>query len=1175
MAECTELRRLLRIEPGALGRGLLHRFDRTAGEAALASAGVRALIACASDCGTEEFCAALRTEGVDADGWFDGPVIDRVARGGEVTGDGSYFERLAAAAPRLAVRLRYEQLGALVLAGEIGALRNWRIIHLQRASPLREAIHSRLRAVGPAAGYDFEDLLRRLDHAIHTGANWERLFALLRLTPLRLGVEEVESAPAAAAARAAQFIATGESRAAPQRPDAESAGPQVLDWERRFTAEASERVGEAAVAAAARADLLLSAASGGAGGRAEAIAALEDPARREAEAREAMRLLADVGDLAESARCAAIVLELRPGDPNASVYIAGHMLGCGALVKARRRICAIDHDALSLPSLARVAALAAQAGADEAARAAVEALTRRFPSHPAGYRLSLSLAPLRADTKRHLRRAVEALEAGLVGGPDLALEIYAAALHADASATMRDRARSALQREAAEAEGTEAWSSRLERLEADHRAARIAELRERMRREAEAGDLAAAAGSAGLLLELAPGDDNARFYRIEEEARRAGPEAAAALATIDREKVSFPTLARAVRLLADLDEPAAAVEWLRACVRRFPANPFGYHGFFSIPELRAHLTEGADLTAEALASGAVRDPALCLGYLRALRRLGASADETARGRELVERALGEQAATPLWRARLLECDGDAEGALAELQAHLSAAPGEREAVRLAGAIALRSGRWGRHAALLRDLEAVSAPNEQVAFMLDSARSLFAEYGRSFAEVAETGRDAARLASPEAACELAARRPPPCEGGERSGLAMVCGSLTLGGAERVVANLYRRFRRMELLGGVDLCLFQKSGLGGKDPLFYLPLAGAAADEIHEVAASSPPAAPFRYLPPWMAEKAQGLFERFAATRPLAVHASLDHANITAGLAAIEAGVPRIVLHVHNIRPTTLVEEPEVFRGFDAAYRHLLSRPEVTLVACAEAARRDYLDWMGLKEAANAVVVRNGYDFDEFRPASSRQRAAFRAEIGAPQEAPLVGTAIRFRAVKQPELWLDAARLIRDWAPEAHFVMYGEGDLLDSAARHAARIGLAEAVSFPGRRTDILPRISDFDLFMLSSASEGLPNVLIEAQALGVPVVSTAVGGVAETMAPGVTGRIAAPGDARALAAEAILALRSESWMANARRRGPEFVRSRFDLDTAAADMARLISAPRLPAASGRPPRAETV
>jgi glycosyltransferase involved in cell wall biosynthesis len=122
-------------------------------------------------------------------------------------------------------------------------------------------------------------------------------------------------------------------------------------------------------------------------------------------------------------------------------------------------------------------------------------------------------------------------------------------------------------------------------------------------------------------------------------------------------------------------------------------------------------------------------------------------------------------------------------------------------------------------------------------------------------------------------------------------------------------------------------------------------------------------------------------------------------------------------------------------------------------------------------------------------------------------------------KDLETWLRAAALVAQQYPATQFVLVGEGrdgDTLGQLQRLATELGIAEQVHFPGYRAHLLPVYGSFDLFVLSSRREGLPNSILEAMAVGLPVVTTDVAGTSELVLHGHTGYVVPQGDVDRLA-----------------------------------------------------------
>jgi glycosyltransferase involved in cell wall biosynthesis len=146
-----------------------------------------------------------------------------------------------------------------------------------------------------------------------------------------------------------------------------------------------------------------------------------------------------------------------------------------------------------------------------------------------------------------------------------------------------------------------------------------------------------------------------------------------------------------------------------------------------------------------------------------------------------------------------------------------------------------------------------------------------------------------------------------------------------------------------------------------------------------------------------------------------------------------------------------------------------------------------------------------------------RDGVRAELGIPEDAPVVGSVANFKAAKDHATLLRAAAQVRQAIPSVRFVLVGQGPLEAETRRLAGQLGLDQTVVFAGFRTDATRLMAGFDAFALSSTYEGLPIALIEAMAVGCPAVVTRVGGTPEVVTDGVHGFLVPPRDPAALAA----------------------------------------------------------
>jgi glycosyltransferase involved in cell wall biosynthesis len=151
-------------------------------------------------------------------------------------------------------------------------------------------------------------------------------------------------------------------------------------------------------------------------------------------------------------------------------------------------------------------------------------------------------------------------------------------------------------------------------------------------------------------------------------------------------------------------------------------------------------------------------------------------------------------------------------------------------------------------------------------------------------------------------------------------------------------------------------------------------------------------------------------------------------------------------------------------------------------------------------ARSRVVRYGVDAAAVRR-EGRHRAAVRRSLGVADDEILIGTVANLRATKgYPDLLVAAREVIRSDA-SVRFVAVGRGPLEGELREQHARLGLGDRFAFLGFRPDAVGVMAAFDVFCLPSIHEGLPIALMEALALGLPVVATRVGGVAELVTDG--------------------------------------------------------------------------
>src|SRR5262249_43504166 len=206
---------------------------------------------------------------------------------------------------------------------------------------------------------------------------------------------------------------------------------------------------------------------------------------------------------------------------------------------------------------------------------------------------------------------------------------------------------------------------------------------------------------------------------------------------------------------------------------------------------------------------------------------------------------------------------------------------------------------------------------------------------------------------------------------------------------------------------------------------------------------------------------------------------------------------------------------------------------------------YAEWIGIPPDRVAVIS-NGLDSDAFPPRTAEARQQARAALGLSAHDRVVCGILRLSEEKQPDLFLDVVRRVRAAVPSLRVLLAGGGPLETRVAEIVRTQGMAEYVQLLGRRADVASILLASDVALLTSRLEGCPNVALEAQHLGVPMIATAVGGTPETILHGETGFLAQANDEEGLARHVAQVLTDNALHARLSAAGPSFVATRFGI-----------------------------
>lgn len=293
------------------------------------------------------------------------------------------------------------------------------------------------------------------------------------------------------------------------------------------------------------------------------------------------------------------------------------------------------------------------------------------------------------------------------------------------------------------------------------------------------------------------------------------------------------------------------------------------------------------------------------------------------------------------------------------------------------------------------------------------------------------------------------------------------------------------------------------------------------------------------------------------RPHIVETHTAKAGFVGRLAARLAGVP-IVLHVFH---------GHVFYGYFGRVQtqvyvwieRLMARLSDRIVTISASQQHEIARVYRIAPPDKVVVVPLGFDLSVFSEVQEKAAGRFRDTLGLGASVPLVGFVGRLTAVKNPALFVQAARQVLNRVPDAHFVLVGDGELRPEVERQIANLGLRERVLLAGWQQDMPAVYAALDVLALTSLNEGTPVTAIEALAAEVPVVATAVGGVADVVREGQTGMLVPSGCADALASLIAALLTLPEQRAALARAGRQDVLARFSRERLIADMQALYQA----------------
>jgi glycosyltransferase involved in cell wall biosynthesis len=314
---------------------------------------------------------------------------------------------------------------------------------------------------------------------------------------------------------------------------------------------------------------------------------------------------------------------------------------------------------------------------------------------------------------------------------------------------------------------------------------------------------------------------------------------------------------------------------------------------------------------------------------------------------------------------------------------------------------------------------------------------------------------------------------------------------------------------------------------------------------------------REIAPYIdAASVRKLRELIRKVRPHVLHTHTAKAGALGRTAAALAGSARPPVVVHTFHGHVLrgYFSPFSTRVFSTVEREL-ARQTDALVAVSPQVRDDLVQ-LGVAPAKRISVIRLGLDLDRRVAAPADARQTQRLELGLPDDRFVVTWLGRMTEIKRADDLLRAFALVRGSGIDAALLLVGDGPLRAALEALAAELGIAEDCRFTGYREDVGPIYAASDAVALTSANEGTPVSVIEAQAAGLPAVATDVGGVRDVVADGRTGFLAPAGDVSAIAERLVDLASRPDLRRELGEAGREHVRDRYSVPRLLDDVDRL-------------------
>jgi glycosyltransferase involved in cell wall biosynthesis len=355
--------------------------------------------------------------------------------------------------------------------------------------------------------------------------------------------------------------------------------------------------------------------------------------------------------------------------------------------------------------------------------------------------------------------------------------------------------------------------------------------------------------------------------------------------------------------------------------------------------------------------------------------------------------------------------------------------------------------------------------------------------------------------------------PPFKSGQTKKVLLVIATLQAGGAERQLVNTAKILKK----DGYTVSVLVINNRIAAHPPYLETLIKSKIEILNSNANYLIQDDHFRILsklPNYLREWTFRTYNAIKQVKPDVIHSFLDWSNIITGVASI-------LLRHQNTNLSFRCTSPNNLEGhriwYKRYYKLLDGFSTIKFSGNSIKGNEDYSDWLNLKSRAihytpNILLSSiKSYNREESLKIINESDPHFQIAV----DDFIIGGIFRLDDQKCPHLFIETLSMLKECKIKFKSIVVGDGPLYSKCKALLNKHSLLESVKFVGRKNDVSRYYSVFDIFMLTSRQEGTPNVLIEAQSLGLPCVTTDVGACSEVVIHNKTGLVVKPNNLNAL------------------------------------------------------------